>query len=354
MTTTNHTSPSGDELLPCPMCGAAPKLIIGFSPLDHAFVDCECGMQTELKDTAEEVVAMWNSRAAASTSPSGEDGQPSDSKPAAPTQGNYPTLQFAHYEAFEEAGRIVDKEMAEFRKLYGTRAAASKHIGEDASNGATKLLDAIISDLEGGFVRCQHCGEQEDTATLDVVPMLRDLRNLLTANEAIGEREAFATLVRRMRKDETRGDTVFRCGFNGAIDAVLKLIESDRAALTAEKVAAEPVALPDMLDDTAVWSHADIFLTRVKRKGSSGYHGHHDELMRYTRSVIRAALDAIYLATLDAAPRPAQTQVALTDEQIDDIADDVVGPGTRLSYARARAFARALLLAAQPVSGGKS
>ncbi|MFM0330689.1 Lar family restriction alleviation protein [Paraburkholderia strydomiana] len=50
------------SLLPCPMCGAAPKLIVGYSPLNHAFVDCDCGMQTALKDTGEEVTATWNRR----------------------------------------------------------------------------------------------------------------------------------------------------------------------------------------------------------------------------------------------------------------------------------------------------
>jgi Lar family restriction alleviation protein len=50
------------SLLPCPFCGAAPKLIVGYSPLNHAFVECDCGMQTALKDTGEEVTAMWNRR----------------------------------------------------------------------------------------------------------------------------------------------------------------------------------------------------------------------------------------------------------------------------------------------------
>lgn len=64
--THSPSSAQSEELKPCPMCSATPKLIVGFSPLVHAFVDCECGMQTELKDTADEVVAMWNRRAAAS------------------------------------------------------------------------------------------------------------------------------------------------------------------------------------------------------------------------------------------------------------------------------------------------
>lgn len=45
-------------------------------------------------------------------------------------------------------------------------------------------------------------------------------------------------------------------------------------------------------------------------------------------------------------------EAAMTDEQIDDIADDVVGPGTRLSYAQARAFARALLASKPAVPEG--
>ena len=45
---------------------------------------------------------------------------------------------------------------------------------------------------------------------------------------------------------------------------------------------------------------------------------------------------------LYAAPQAPAT-VALTDERIDWIADNVIGPGSRISYAKAREFARALL-----------
>jgi hypothetical protein len=45
-------------------------------------------MQTELKDTAEEVVAMWNSRAAASNQPIGEDAaNGATGKPAGQSRG---------------------------------------------------------------------------------------------------------------------------------------------------------------------------------------------------------------------------------------------------------------------------
>jgi len=46
---------------------------------------------------------------------------------------------------------------------------------------AMKLLDSIITDMEGGFVKCENCGEQEDTATLDFMPQLRELRAALSA-----------------------------------------------------------------------------------------------------------------------------------------------------------------------------
>lgn len=45
---------------------------------------------------------------------------------------------------------------------------------------ALALLDSIINDMEGGFVKCENCGEQEDTATLDFMPMLRELRVMIT------------------------------------------------------------------------------------------------------------------------------------------------------------------------------
>jgi hypothetical protein len=119
----------------------------------------------------------------------------------------------------------------------------------------------------------------------------------------------------------------------------------------------EAVALSDVLDDTSVWSHADIFLTRVKRKGSPGYHGHHDELMRYTRAVIRAALDAIYLAKLDAAPQPSQPAQSAEPVALDIHERNALNEAVKLlpSISALRTL-RAKLLAApqssQPVEAG--
>lgn len=40
-----------------------------------------------------------------------------------------------------------------------------------------RLRDTLVEclrDIEGGFVRCENCGDQEDTETLDVVPIMRE------------------------------------------------------------------------------------------------------------------------------------------------------------------------------------
>lgn len=46
---------------------------------------------------------------------------------------------------------------------------------------ALAMLNKIIAELEGGFVACQRCGDQEETAILDCMYDLKNLRNLLAA-----------------------------------------------------------------------------------------------------------------------------------------------------------------------------
>ncbi|CAN7639661.1 Lar family restriction alleviation protein [Paraburkholderia terricola] len=141
MTTTNHTSPSGEELEPCPFCGG----------------------KAESQEYEEVDATRWVGYVrCGNCSVEGPRGYANN------RMGCFDAVNGLHTKAAKSA--------------WNRRAAGS---GEDAANWATKLLDAIISDLEGGFVRCEHCGEQEDTATLDVVPMLRDLRTLLAANGAM-------------------------------------------------------------------------------------------------------------------------------------------------------------------------
>lgn len=63
-------------------------------------------------------------------------------------------------------------------------------------NNSRALVDQIIEDLQKGFVVCNSCGDQEDTATLDVMDDLRRLRFLIAAasnRSAPDEREIAAT-----------------------------------------------------------------------------------------------------------------------------------------------------------------
>jgi hypothetical protein len=46
-------------------------------------------------------------------------------------------------------------------------------------NNALLLLDSVLEQIETGFVRCEHCGEQEDTKTLDFVSEIKAVRNEL-------------------------------------------------------------------------------------------------------------------------------------------------------------------------------
>lgn len=55
--------------------------------------------------------------------------------------------------------------------------ASHAQIGE-----ARAIVDQVIAELEAGFVRCERCGYQEDTATLDCMSDLKRLQALLQEN----------------------------------------------------------------------------------------------------------------------------------------------------------------------------
>ena len=42
------------------------------------------------------------------------------------------------------------------------------------------IIDRVVEELENGFVACERCGDQEDTATLDCMTDLKRLKSLLT------------------------------------------------------------------------------------------------------------------------------------------------------------------------------
>lgn len=58
----------------------------------------------------------------------------------------------------------------------GSEQESRDHISEliEQVKAARSIVSDCLTDLENGFVRCERCGDQEDTATLDVVPLLRD------------------------------------------------------------------------------------------------------------------------------------------------------------------------------------
>lgn len=44
---------------------------------------------------------------------------------------------------------------------------------------AKTIVDQVVAELEAGFVRCERCGDQEDTATLDCMSELKRMQSLL-------------------------------------------------------------------------------------------------------------------------------------------------------------------------------
>jgi Lar family restriction alleviation protein len=152
------------------------------------------------------------------------------------------------------------------------------------------------------------------------------------ANGAIGEREApreqTNTTALRAHAAKGFGDECLLP--KASVKRIADELDSLRAALTAEKVTAEPVAY-DM-----TYTNGNRSLVYPKELA-------HIEKARIVTGYVAAPLYA--------AAQPAQTQAALTGEQIwqslKDIADSHTHPDDVVEAGRA-------LLAAQPVSGGKS
>ncbi|MCK4843251.1 MAG: hypothetical protein KAT04_15425 [Methylococcales bacterium] len=47
-------------------------------------------------------------------------------------------------------------------------------------NNALLLLDRAIEEIDGGFVRCERCGDQQQTKDLDFVDDIKEARNILS------------------------------------------------------------------------------------------------------------------------------------------------------------------------------
>lgn len=60
---------------------------------------------------------------------------------------------------------------------------------ERVPEAAIKLLDDVIFAMTEGFVRCDNCGEQQDTKDLDFMSELTELRAMLAASPAQKKKE---------------------------------------------------------------------------------------------------------------------------------------------------------------------
>lgn len=126
------------------------------------------------------------------------------------------TLKFARYEAFEEAGRIVDKQMEGFKKLFGTtnpkagrwvfvpekisnemiEAAMEAHYGKRRvrAHGGAKGIDMTVNDKHyDGYEAMRRLWK----GALSVVPSTQ-----ASTNRELDEREAFESWFNGLPKDE--------------------------------------------------------------------------------------------------------------------------------------------------------
>ena len=72
-----------------------------------------------------------------------------------------------------EVGRYEDEELN--MAWLGWQAART------VPEAAASILADVINALENGFVRCETCGDQEDTATLDCMDDLRKIHAMIAA-----------------------------------------------------------------------------------------------------------------------------------------------------------------------------
>jgi len=74
--------------------------------------------------------------------------------------------------------------MPESRSLYSALKQVENHTWQAARtvpDAAASILADVINALENGFVRCETCGDQEDTATLDCMDDLRKIHAMIAA-----------------------------------------------------------------------------------------------------------------------------------------------------------------------------
>lgn len=84
------------------------------------------------------------------------------------------------------------------------------------------LINRVVEELENGFVACERCGDQEDTATLDCMSDLKKLKGLL-AKPGDGVPDGWKLVpiepTEEMRESFHRADDRYENGFGEAPDS---------------------------------------------------------------------------------------------------------------------------------------
>jgi hypothetical protein len=250
-------------------------------------------------------------------------------------------------------------------------------IGEDAANVAISWtpaqLDALLEDVD-------RLGKYKGTAAatlFDCARVIREFRAAAAAaNGAIGEREAFEAWAKGRYLTRYIGTYMERtadaCERTRLAEAALSGWMA-RAALTAEKVAAEPTSIPfsayrlkvaeeccerlmSACTDSGCPDGVNMAdwirqLAAPQQPAQSAEQGERSTGICF---FCGEPIDGQHESDCpqSTAPQPAQTQVALTDEQREAIATGIKAM-TTCGWTH-RIPVLAALLAAQPVSGGKS
>jgi len=103
--------------------------------------------------------------------------------------------------------RIVNTNMADYAVIaYQHKEIRAILVQPAEAEGVEARLRTVIDELKAGFVVCEECGGQEDTATLDCVPELEAIAAALSAVTAERDRlrEEMAELWKRIDKFQSQ------------------------------------------------------------------------------------------------------------------------------------------------------
>jgi Lar family restriction alleviation protein len=247
MTTTNHTSPSGEELKPCPFCGGA----------------------AELQEYEEVDATRW--AALVRCTVCGVDGK-----------RGYANNRMGCFDAVNG----LHKQSA----IAGWNRRA-QHIGEDAANGAIGEREALLADYIE--LNMSNYGPDDvDRLNAWAIEAYDFIASTTAPHESLTDAQIIAKCnaagIKWIPPQVDEDDAAV--AFPGMFD--MASMDEMRAALTAEKVAAEPI----YQCRENIHANKDVWADCSKDA--------HDHMAKYPACF---ATRIVY-----AAPQPAQTQVALT------------------------------------------